>query len=143
MLIWAAPCRAAQAVESQSALPPLPNLTFDFRSTEVADAIRAIAATHKLSIVVEPQVSGRVTVRLLNIPFEPALRSLLDQVGATYRFEDGIFKVTKKPSAASSALISVKEGRLTLDVVNAEIRQVLSGIATQAGVNIVPASGVQ
>jgi len=139
----AVPCVADVPTESGSAAPTLPNLTFDFRSTDVGDALRAIAATHKLSIVVDPLVTGRVTVRLLNIPFEPALRSLLDQVGATYRFEDGIYKVSKRPSAASSALISVKEGRLTLDVINIEIRQVLSGIATQAGINIVPASGVQ
>lgn len=127
---------------SPSLAPTVPSLTFDFRDTDVKDALRAIATTEKLSIVVDPQVTGRVTVRLLNIPLDVALADMLEQIGAEYRLERGVYRVSKKASTVSTEVIVVKDGKLSLDVANVEIKQVLQGIASQAGVNIVAAQGV-
>jgi len=115
---------------------PSNTVTFDFKNTDIKDVLRAIAASKGINIVTEPDVKGKVTIHLKDVPLEVGLKTLLESNGFTYKKENNIYKVFK---AEESKLytISYANGLLSLDIRGADVRDVLVEIARQSGVNII------
>lgn len=55
--------------------------TFIFNEADLKNVLLFFAKTYKLNIVIDPGVSGKVTVRLINVPWDQALELILRQHG--------------------------------------------------------------
>jgi len=111
-------------------------VTFDFKNTDIKDVLRAIATSKGINIVTEPDVKGKITIHLENVPLEVGLRTLLEANGFTYKKENNIYRVFKSKESKLYT-ITYSNGLLSLDIRGADVRDVLIEIARQSGTNIV------
>ncbi len=69
---------AAGAISSQGLI------SLELRNAEITDVISALAKLANVNIVTDADVKGRITVRLINVTFEDALRLVLEPNGLAY-----------------------------------------------------------
>jgi len=69
---------AAGAISSQGLI------SLELRNAEITDVISALAKLANVNIVTDAEVKGRITVRLINVTFEDALRLVLEPNGLGY-----------------------------------------------------------
>lgn len=91
-MLLAAPMKAiAQADPGDQVIPSL-----ELDQADVRDALKMLFRVVNLNYTIASEVQGQVTVSLRNIPFETALRNILNQVDATYRREGGVYNIIKR-----------------------------------------------
>lgn len=96
--LLAAPVGAnAQQTDPRSQIIPV----IELDQADLRDALKIIFRAVGLSYSVASDVQGTVTVSLKDVPFETALRNVLNQVDATYRIEGGVYAIIRKPAAAT------------------------------------------
>ena len=66
----------------------------EFDQIEVRDALRELFMNVKVSYSIEPDVHGPVTLSTRNASFDSNLKMILQQVGATYRIESGVYVIS-------------------------------------------------
>jgi type II secretory pathway component GspD/PulD (secretin) len=71
-------------------------ITLDFDSADVREALRALFRTMGVSYSIAPAVQGTVTVHMHGMPFETALQNILKQVDATYRIVGGVYEIVPR-----------------------------------------------
>jgi type IV pilus assembly protein PilQ len=98
-------------------------MTIDFKNTDIRNILRAISRKFNVNIISDKDVTGVITINLIDIPVLEGL-------------EDNVIKVHKKKDLGKIE-IEVKNDTLTLEVENAEIEQVLREIAKKSEVNII------
>jgi hypothetical protein len=79
--------------------------SLELQDADVRDALRLLfESVGVTNYTIASDVQGRITVKLTNVPFETALRNILDQVGATWSIEAGIYQIKKReePPAPST-----------------------------------------
>ncbi|MDR7484260.1 MAG: AMIN domain-containing protein [Armatimonadota bacterium] len=78
--------QAAPAATLAQAQPPTPSrITLEFRNTELADVLSALAKVCNLNIVTDASVKGQVTVRLVELTCDEALRFILEANNLGFR----------------------------------------------------------
>jgi len=76
-----------------------PRVTMQFKSAELKTVIDLIALKSGANIVVDDRVGGTVTLRLTNVPWQKALRTVVNTAGYTTVTEDyGIIRVVDPQS---------------------------------------------
>lgn len=70
-----------------------PLVSFELRDVELRDLMRAIGQEHGINIIVDEQVTGRVTVSLRNVPLWDAIDSILKGKGYTYIKDANIVRI--------------------------------------------------
>lgn len=109
-----APPESTEAVEQQ---PLISNV---FYETDVKEALAAIAGQSGTNIVTDQTVYGFISLELVNVPFEEALRRVLAPFGLTFRKMPGYYLVGGAyPDNPSFALLSVTE-RIVPNYIKAE-----------------------
>jgi len=68
-------------------------ISFDFPDTDIRVAIETIAIKIGINIVAGPEVKGRISMKLDNVPWQKALDILLKTYGYGYVWDDGIVRV--------------------------------------------------
>jgi len=93
--------------QGQSAIPGLkrgkyrgPNMTMDFVNAEVTNVLRLIGEVSNLNIVWGPEVKGKVSMRLRDVPWEQALDLILANNDLGKREEGNIIWVAPKSKIA-------------------------------------------
>src|SRR5688500_12694690 len=79
--------------------------SLELQDADVRDALRLLfESVGVTNYTIASDVQGRITVKLTNVAFETALRNILDQVGATWSIEAGIYQIKKReePPAPST-----------------------------------------
>jgi type IV pilus assembly protein PilQ len=71
-------------------------MTMSLRDADIKDVLRSFAQISGLNIVVQPQVSGTVTVELTNVPWDQALDQILKINGLDYQLEGNIMRVAPR-----------------------------------------------
>jgi type IV pilus assembly protein PilQ len=56
---------------------PQPIISLDFRDADIRNVLRLIAEVAELNIVIEDEVKGRITLRLVDVPWDRALEVIL------------------------------------------------------------------
>ena len=56
-------------------------ISLDLQDTEMANAFRIMSEVCKQNIVLDPEVKGKITIRLIDVPAEQVLRILLRHAG--------------------------------------------------------------
>jgi hypothetical protein len=72
-------------------------ITLDFRDADLREALDALFRGRPQSYLLDPDVSGRVTLSLKDVPWNAALRSILDSNGLEYSINNNIYRVFRKP----------------------------------------------
>ncbi len=70
------------------------NITVDFKDADVHDVLKIISYKSGVNIVAGRDVSGTVTIRLVNVPWEQALDVILKTYGFVYEREGDVIRVT-------------------------------------------------
>lgn len=121
----AAPQPPQHAVETAAAVPPVKEqqteaavatgtgkftgrkISLDLQDADLVNVMRLFAEVANLNVIVSPDVRGKVTVRMVNIPWDQAMDIILKMNGLGYALEDNILRI-----ASVSALTKEAEEEL-------------------------------
>ncbi len=82
------------------------HITIDFKDAEISSVLRVLSAKSGINIVAGKDVSGPVTIRLVDVPWEKALDVILRTYGFAYEREGNIIRVTTVEDLAKEELIT-------------------------------------
>jgi len=100
----AAPPMPAPVVVAQAAPPPVPGtgrLSMDFRDADINNLLRIIAEVSGMNVVAGGDVTGKVTVRLVNVEWQQALDVILRINGMGYEIDGNIIRVAPQAKLAA------------------------------------------
>jgi type IV pilus assembly protein PilQ len=111
-------------------------ITFDFEDADVKDVLRALGIQAGINIIVDKSVEGKITVHLENISLDQGLEMMLQANGFDLERRENYYFV-KKMEKQRKKDISVSEGRITLDIKNVPVDELIRDIASQGEINVV------
>ena len=79
-------------------------ISLDLKDADLKDVLRTFAELTKLNIAIDPDVTGSVTVRLHDVPWDQALDLILRMNGLGYVLVGRILRVGKTKRLLSGAL---------------------------------------
>ena len=113
------PIALSQEASSTSGNPPLTSepaaaptsekpgyITMDFKEADIETVLRLLSLKSGMNIVAGPEVTGTVTVRLENVPWEEALEVVLRTYGYVYERKGNIIRVTTRENLAQEELVT-------------------------------------
>lgn len=78
-----------------------------WQQRDIRDGLRELFRESNVSYAIAPEVQGEVTVDLRNVTMEVALQNVLRQVDATYRIENGVVMILRRPTVDQAPAIEV------------------------------------
>ncbi|MFA5388923.1 MAG: secretin N-terminal domain-containing protein [Candidatus Omnitrophota bacterium] len=91
-----------EAVESTSP----GNITMDFKDADINNVLRILSYKSGMNIVAGKDVTGLVTIRLTDVPWEKALDVVLRTYGYTYEREGNVIRVTTTANLENEELVT-------------------------------------
>lgn len=91
----------------EPSLPPTTapgNVSLDFKDADINNVLRILSLKSRVNIVTGPEVTGTVTIRLEDVPWEKALDVVLRTYGYVYERKDNVIRVTTKANLSSEEL---------------------------------------
>jgi type IV pilus assembly protein PilQ len=82
------------------------NVTMDFKDADINNVLRILSYKSGMNIVSGKDVTGLVTIRLTNVPWEKALDVILRTYGYTYEREGNIIRVTTTANLENEELMT-------------------------------------
>src|SRR5206468_8614761 len=70
-------------------------ITMDFKDGDLQDIFRLFADISGLNVVVNPGVSGKVTLKLTEVPWDQALDLILKTNGLGYTLDDNVIRIAR------------------------------------------------
>lgn len=74
-------------------------ITLELAKSEIRDALRLIAQSGNVNLIIGPDIEGNVSVHLDNVPVEVALKSIAVNNNLRYAVEDGVVTITRMPAS--------------------------------------------
>jgi type IV pilus assembly protein PilQ len=107
-------------------------ISLDFKEGDLQDIFRLFADISGLNVVVNPGVSGKVTLKLTEVPWDQALELILKTQGLGYTLEGNVIRIAKladlqREEAERRKLEEEKALAGTLDVVNVRLSYAKAG----------------
>lgn len=112
-------------------------LSIDVKDTDIRDVIRMISKGYDINILLDQDVTGKVTLHLADVPIMEGLRS----IAASNNLEvvrDGSVYYIKKATAEQVSMIRYTSGKLTVDIQNVDVRDFLKELSSKSAISIVP-----
>ena len=81
-------------------------ITMDFKEADIETVLRLLSLKSGMNIVAGPEVSGTITVRLEDVPWEEALEVVLRTYGYVYERKGNIIRVTTRENLAQEELVT-------------------------------------
>jgi type IV pilus assembly protein PilQ len=132
------PAAEQKAVDpEQQIMSPL-----DVKDADIQDVVRTISKGYNVNIVLDKDVSGKVTVHLSDVPVIEGLRTLSKSIGMEVAKEGNVYRIRKARDETRS-VISYVGGKLTVDVQNIDAKEFLKDISAKTAISIVPDAKVQ
>lgn len=88
-----APRERANAAAQDAASAAEPRVSLDFRDADLRDVLRVLSEVSGLDFILQPGVSGRVSLRLNEIPWDRALELVLRSQRLGHVLEAGVLRV--------------------------------------------------
>jgi type IV pilus assembly protein PilQ len=83
-------------VETQDSKPKTPNsnlVSLDFQDADIVPILRLLGDVSGYNIVIHPDVKGKVTMKLMNVPWEQALDIVLKTFNLQKVIEDNVIRI--------------------------------------------------
>ncbi|MDD5672656.1 MAG: hypothetical protein PHC61_00710 [Chitinivibrionales bacterium] len=112
-------------------------LTLDVKNSDIQDVIRMISKGYNLNLILDKEVTGKVTVHLTDVPVLEGLHSIAESNGLEVVAEGNVYKIRKK-SEEQKTLIRYIDGKLTVDIVNMDAKDFLKELSSKTAISIVP-----
>ena len=101
------PAPQPTAAETKDILEPSSgNVTMDFKDADINNVLRIISYKSGMNIVAGKDVTGLVTIRLTDVPWQKALDVILRTYGYTYEKEGNIIRVTTAANMQNEELVT-------------------------------------
>jgi type IV pilus assembly protein PilQ len=124
--------------QPKAAKPSEPQaMSFDCKDLDIRDVIRTISTGYNLSIVMDPTISGKVTVHFVDVPVIEGLSQIVGQLNLEIAKEGNVYQVRKKTDEQHSVIQYIR-GKLTVDVQNNDVRDFLKELSSKTAISIVP-----
>jgi type II secretory pathway component GspD/PulD (secretin) len=114
----------------------------DVKDADIQDVIRTISKGYNLNIILDKDVSGKVTVHLSDVPIIEGLRTLAKSNNLDVVKEGNVYRI-RKTEAEQRSVISYIKGKLTVDVQNIDVKDFLKDISAKTAISIVPDAKVE
>ncbi|MGB9755861.1 MAG: hypothetical protein ACPLXO_03155, partial [Desulfurella sp.] len=75
-------------------------ISFDVRDADLQDVLRVIAAAANLNVMIGDSVKGKITMRLMNIPWDEALDLIAKQQGLVVQRQGNVLLINSASEAA-------------------------------------------
>ena len=82
------------------------NVTLDFKDADITNVLRILSYKSGVNIVAGKDVTGPVTIRLTDVPWDKALDVILRTYGYTYEREENIIRVTTTENLEKEELVT-------------------------------------
>lgn len=106
-------------------------VSFDFKDADIRNVLRIFSHKTGMNIVASPEVLGSVTVKLNEVAWEKALRTILEMHGFAYVREENVIKVMSQEKVQSEPL---KTEIFTMDYAKVnDIKPTITNILTERG----------
>src|SRR3989338_9234936 len=94
--VWAqtAEVAAPEAASGEAPVTQEGNVSFDFRDADIRNVFRILSFKSGVNIVAGPEVTGMVTIKLDDVPWQQALDVILETYGYAYEKRGNIISVT-------------------------------------------------
>lgn len=117
-------------------------MSIDVKDTDLRDVIRMISKGYDINILLDNDISGKITLHLVDVPIMEGLRSIAESNGLEVVKEGMVYKI-KKSTAEQKSLIRYADGKLTVDVQNIDVKSFLKELSSKAAISIVPDAKVE
>src|SRR5690554_1719886 len=117
-------------------------LSIDVKDTDIRDVIRMISRGYNINILLDQDVSGKVTLHLADVPIMEGLRSIAESNGLEVIKEGSVYKIQKARDEQKS-MIRFSDGKLTVDIQNVDVKDFLKELSSKTAVSIVPDTKVE
>ncbi|MEW6170410.1 MAG: secretin N-terminal domain-containing protein [Candidatus Omnitrophota bacterium] len=84
----------ASTQEEPEVTPSSGNVTFDFKDADIRNVLRILSYKSGVNIVADPEITGLVTIRLVDVPWKKALEAILKTQGFGFEEDGRIIRVT-------------------------------------------------
>jgi type IV pilus assembly protein PilQ len=111
-------------------------LSLDVKETDIGDAIRMISKGYGLNIILDREVTGKITLHLTDVPILEGLNTLAKSNNWELVKEGSVFRI-RKPVEKESAIIRFSKDKLTVDVQNMDVLDFIKEISSKTAVSIV------
>ncbi|HUI41921.1 MAG TPA: type IV pilus secretin PilQ [Terriglobia bacterium] len=118
LLAASAPAQAAAANSKASALPPSytgERISLNLKDVDLKDFFRLIHEVSKLNIIVDPSVSGTLTLVLDNVPWDQALDIVLKNNSLDKVLEGNVLRIAKIQTLSDEAANQAKLAEVQTD----------------------------
>jgi type IV pilus assembly protein PilQ len=78
-------------------------ISLDLQDADLINVMRLFAEVANLNIILSPDVKGRVTVRMVNIPWDQAMEIILKMNGLGYALEDNVLRIASVSALTKEA----------------------------------------
>jgi type IV pilus assembly protein PilQ len=78
-------------------------ISLDLQDADLVNVLRLFGELANLNMILAPDVRGKVTVRLVNIPWDQALEIILKMNGLGYSIDDNIIRIASQGALAKEA----------------------------------------
>ncbi len=78
-------------------------ISLDLQDADLVNVMRLFAEVANLNVILAPDVKGRVTVRMVNIPWDQAMEIILKMNGLGYVLEDNILRIASVTALTKEA----------------------------------------
>ncbi|OGS33661.1 MAG: hypothetical protein A2293_10285 [Elusimicrobia bacterium RIFOXYB2_FULL_49_7] len=125
-------------------------LSFDFKDAEIDSIVRKYSSLTNINIVLDKAVKGVLSGRLNGVEIRQGLRILFESNGYEVKESNDIFYISTMKLADSESgtstmggaqsggrfSVRVSEGKVSFQINNGDLRQIINEIANQSGVSI-------
>jgi type IV pilus assembly protein PilQ len=78
-------------------------ISLDLQDADLINVMRLFAEVANLNIILSPEVKGRVTVRMVNIPWDQAMDIILKMNGLGYALEENVLRIASVSALTKEA----------------------------------------
>jgi len=112
-------------------------LSIDVKDTDIRDVIRMISKGYNINILLDQDITGKVTLHLADVPIMEGLRSIAASNNLEVIRDGSVFYI-KKATAEQISMIRYTSGKLTVDIQNVDVRDFLKELSSKSAISIVP-----
>jgi type II secretory pathway component GspD/PulD (secretin) len=115
----------------------------DFKNTDIRDILRALGMQYNINIYLEPDVTGPMSLYLVDIPVKKAIDFIIKRANFAYTVENNILKVYKysaplpPPPKKPAIIFHSHDGILDINVKGVSLHDVAQMFVDSAGLNVV------